>query len=159
MEKEKSLISLKSLQQFLVKEQNELEFEYNEAAVSQLVNSYLQDLQRDTNEPYLTVYEFIDYLFSAQNGLWDPNRCDNVYHDMTKPLTHYWISTSHNTYLMGDQFSSESSIEAYVRCLRMGCRCIELDCWDGPDGIPLIYHGHTLTTKIRFIDAIRTIKV
>lgn len=31
-----------------------------------------------------------------------------------------------------------------------GARCVELDCWDGDDGTPVIYHGHTFTTKIPF---------
>lgn len=42
-------------------------------------------------------------------------------------------------------------------CLTMLC-CSPVDCWDGPDGMPVIYHGHTLTTKIKFSDVLHTIK-
>ena len=33
-----------------------------------------------------------------------------------------------------------------------------MDCWDGPDGKPLIFHGRTLTTRIQFTDVINCIK-
>lgn len=35
---------------------------------------------------------------------------------------------------------------------------MEVDCWDGSDGEPIVYHGHTLTSKILFKDVIATVK-
>ncbi|KAL1501701.1 hypothetical protein ABEB36_006983 [Hypothenemus hampei] len=149
-------VTFQELQKFLQEEQND-PLAQNKETIRNFVSDFLKDPQRELQEPYLLVPEFLDYLFSKQNDLWDPKK-DIVYQDMSHPLSHYWIASSHNTYLTGDQFSSESSVEAYARCLRMGCRCIELDCWDGPDCTPFIFHGHTLTTKIKFIDVLRTIK-
>jgi phosphatidylinositol phospholipase C delta len=34
---------------------------------------------------------------------------------------------------------------------------VELDCWDGDGGEPVIYHGFTLTSKIFFRDVIDAI--
>ncbi|XP_076750014.1 small wing phospholipase C gamma 1 isoform X2 [Xylocopa sonorina] len=150
------IVTVKDFQNFLITEQRD-PLGNNEVEVSCFIRDYLQDPQRDVQEPHFTFSEFIDYLFSKQNSVWD-SKYSRIYQDMTKPLSHYWIASSHNTYLMGDQISSESSCQAYVRALRAGCRCIELDCWDGPDGMPFIFHGHTLTTKIKFLDVVKTIK-
>jgi len=33
-----------------------------------------------------------------------------------------------------------------------------VDCWDGDGGEPVIYHGHTLTSKIMFRDVVQATK-
>ncbi|MGH0139693.1 UNVERIFIED_CONTAM: hypothetical protein FKN15_042980 [Acipenser sinensis] len=100
---------------------------------------------------------FLMYLQSSDGLVLNPTHT-LVYQDMSQPLNHYFISSSHNTYLMEDQLKGPSSTEAYVRAFTKGCRCVELDCWDGPNGDPVIYHGYTLTSKILFKDVIKTVK-
>uniref|UniRef100_A0A8C6VB80 1-phosphatidylinositol 4,5-bisphosphate phosphodiesterase gamma n=1 Tax=Naja naja TaxID=35670 RepID=A0A8C6VB80_NAJNA len=150
-------ISLSEFKTFLLEYQMEF-WAADLSLVQDFMFTFLSDPLRVIEEPYFSSDEFLTFLFSKENSIWNSEFDVIRPEDMNNPLSHYWISSSHNTYLTGDQFSSESSLEAYARCLRMGCRCIELDCWDGPDGMPVIYHGHTLTTKIKFSDVLTTIK-
>ena len=101
--------------------------------------------------------EFTSLLFSKQNSWWKPGDRENVTHDMDRPLNQYFISSSHNTYLTGNQFQSKSSCDAYRQALEKGCRCVELDCWDGPNGDPEIFHGYTVTSRIKFRAVCETI--
>ncbi|XP_072426108.1 1-phosphatidylinositol 4,5-bisphosphate phosphodiesterase gamma-1-like [Chiloscyllium punctatum] len=150
-------VTLYDFQKFLQYDQKE-SWANDINKVRECIFNYFKDPLREISDPVLQLDEFLAYLFSRENMILDSRFERVTSEEMNYPLSYYWISSSHNTYLTGDQFSSESSLEAYARCLRMGCRCIELDCWDGPDDLPIIYHGHTLTSKIKFLDVLYTIK-
>nr|XP_021511111.1 1-phosphatidylinositol 4,5-bisphosphate phosphodiesterase eta-2 isoform X2 [Meriones unguiculatus] len=95
-------------------------------------------------------------LLGIDGDIFNPEH-HRVNQDMTQPLSHYFITSSHNTYLVGDQLMSQSRVDMYAWVLQAGCRCVEVDCWDGPDGEPIVHHGYTLTSKILFKDVIETI--
>ncbi|KAI1410418.1 PLC-like phosphodiesterase [Hypoxylon sp. FL1857] len=73
---------------------------------------------------------FLQYMTSsAANVLAPPPETQ----DLTWPLASYFISSSHNTYLTGNQLNSDSDADAYRNVLLRGCRCVEIDVWDGDD--------------------------
>jgi len=75
--------------------------------------------------------DFLRYMTSpSTNVIAAP---DPKTQDLSWPLASYFISSSHNTYLTGNQLYSESSTDAYKNVLLRGCRCIEIDVWDGDD--------------------------
>ena len=62
------------------------------------------------------------------------------------------------SYLEKDQLHGPSSVNRYISDLSKGCRCVELDLWDGPHGEPLVYHGHTLVGRLRLRDVLEAIR-
>lgn len=102
----------------------------------------------------LSFHGFVSYLRSADNDVLNKQHKQ----DMTKPLSHYFVNSSHNTYLTNHQLKGLSSCEAYIYALNKGCRCFEIDCWDGPDG-PIVTHGMTWTSKILLKNVLQIIKV
>ena len=64
--------------------------------------------QRMTNDGFLM------YMHHEDGAVLNPAH-NKVHQDMSQPINHYYISSSHNTYLTADQLKGPSSTEAYIR--------------------------------------------
>ncbi|KAH7334467.1 PLC-like phosphodiesterase [Rhizoctonia solani] len=97
--------------------------------------------------------EFTAFITSAAN-----DSIKAIPEDETRPLNEYYISSSHNTYLVGHQLYGASTVDGYRNVLLRGCRSVEIDVWDGEKGEPAVFHGYTLTKEVPFRDVCRAIK-
>lgn len=96
----------------------------------------------------LSKQRFIAFLMADANDLLHPMRGRVDADNMTRPLSHYWINTSHDTYLaplatsmsgksayarQGKQGHVTTDEQTYLAALLRGVRCLELDVWDSWD--------------------------
>lgn len=104
----------------------------------------------------LDLEDFFYFLF--QDDLNGPIKTQ-VHHDMTAPLQHYFIYTGHNSYLTGNQLSSDCSEIPIIKALERGVRGIELDLWpnSAKDNVHVL-HGRTLTTPVPLIKCLKSIR-
>jgi len=147
-----SLMTESELCEFL-KEEQHMSVDHRRA--KEIINKY--QASDTNNEANLTVAGFTKMMTCRElfNIAIEEHR--SVHQDMTRPLNQYYIASSHNTYLTGNQLTGKSSVGAYIEVLESGCRCLELDLWDGPNGEPLIYHGlhgYSMTNEITVRDVL-----
>uniref|UniRef100_A0A8C1RG81 1-phosphatidylinositol 4,5-bisphosphate phosphodiesterase n=1 Tax=Cyprinus carpio TaxID=7962 RepID=A0A8C1RG81_CYPCA len=122
--------------------------------VQGLVEKYEPDTML-SRRGQISVEGFSRYRSGEENSIIPPEKLDHS-EDMTLPLPHSFINSSHNT---DPTLAGNSSVEMYRQVLLSGCRCIELDCWKGrtTDEEPFITHGFTMTSEISFKEVIEAI--
>ncbi|KAG5212465.1 hypothetical protein JEQ12_014894 [Ovis aries] len=128
---------------------------FSKSIASEIIQKY-EPIEEVKQAHQMSFEGFRRYMDSSECLLFD-NKYDHVYQDMTHPLTDYFISSSHNTYLISDQLWGPSDLWGYISALVKGCRCLEIDCWDGSQNEPIVYHGYTFTSKLLFKTVIQAI--
>ena len=110
--------------------------------ITLIPGTYVQKLMRVFFVKLIDIHSISFYLF-FRNSIFSPSNCTTNFYNK---------NFSHNTYLTGRQFGGKSSVEMYRQVLLAGCRCVELDCWDGkdPDYEPIITHGRAMCSEISF---------
>ena len=100
-------MTIRELKKFMSVEQHE---ELTDDECKAIISEYEPSILRRKSF-LLSASGFSHFMvFSELHDLIDHSQVENVNQDMNHPLSHYFISTSHNTYLVGNQVTSESSI-------------------------------------------------
>ncbi|VDP06985.1 unnamed protein product [Soboliphyme baturini] len=126
----------------------------SETVALKLIRKYEPD-EAFSSKGLMTFGGFLKFLLSDDNKACSDECFMLNKEKMNEPLCHYFISSSHNTYLSGPQVGllSKCSVEMYRQVLLSGCRCVELDIWDGRPSeggcgsVPVVTHGPTIVTR------------
>uniref|UniRef100_A0A0N4ZEL7 Phosphoinositide phospholipase C n=1 Tax=Parastrongyloides trichosuri TaxID=131310 RepID=A0A0N4ZEL7_PARTI len=154
----KDYLTVEDLQLFLETEQGVTEAT-NELC-EKIISKY-EPSDEGRNNLLMTVDGFNNFLLSKESSVFDPNHL-KVCDEMDHPFNHYFIATSHNTYMVEDQIKGPSSVDGYISALKRACRFIELDLWDPldieEDAQPMVHNGQISSCRLPLSSALQVIK-
>ena len=135
---------------------------FNSKDINSIVSKHNQNIKNSTTDSeqlrlYMTLYEFNMMLHSLLLTVYDNNKLNQKL-DLDHPLTDYFISSSHNTYLTGHQLVGKSSSKMYSTSLLYNFRMVELDCYEGDGNEIIITHGYTLVDDLLLDDVLIELK-
>ncbi|KAH9615829.1 hypothetical protein KSS87_004066 [Heliosperma pusillum] len=150
---ENGVMTVNHLHNFLVNEQKEDKSTVEDAQI-------LIDSLRHLNvfhKSGINLEGFFKFLFGDLNPPLSPKL--GVHQDMNCPLSHYFIYTGHNSYLTGNQLTSDCSEIPIIHALEKAVRVIELDIWpnSSKDNVDVL-HGGTMTSPVELIKCLKSIK-
>ncbi|MGH0139099.1 UNVERIFIED_CONTAM: hypothetical protein FKN15_036588 [Acipenser sinensis] len=151
--KDKECLDAQDLQLFLEAEQGLTQV--TPESCLDIINRF-EPSEEGRSRGVLGVDGFTRYLLSPECTIFDPeHKC--VCQDMSQPLSHYYVNASHRTYLIEDQLRGPVDVTGFVRALRMGCRCLELDVGDGPENEPVVGGCQSLSSPLALRSALEVI--
>ncbi|KAF5308886.1 hypothetical protein FQR65_LT00586 [Abscondita terminalis] len=114
-------VSAAQLVEFLNKTQrdprlNEILYPYANTARAKDIIAQYEPNKHNVQKGQLSFDGFLRYFMSEDNNIIASSKFD-LCDDMDQPLAHYFINSSHNTYLTGHQLTGKSSVEIYRQCL------------------------------------------
>lgn len=98
---EENTITLSNFKAFLAQQGDSEAFKDSDLLIANFMRDFTRDprqnnYDQDYEKGFFCDKEFINYLFSHHNELFDPQH-KSVNQDMMQPLSSYWIASSHNT--------------------------------------------------------------
>ena len=126
-----------------------------------LNNEYKEIKIQLKNVLRLSFRKFVNLLMDhTVNNIFNKNKISRN-QDMEHPMTDYFVNSSHNTYLEGNQIIGTTSISMYPYVFDNGTRFVDLDTFDGKEqeeNEPVITHWHFPVGSILFKDTLIAIK-
>ena len=144
----------KKIYNFFIKNKNEI----NEEKIQEIIDKVRNKNKIEEKvELKLNLREFYYMLNSPLLTVYDLEKMRKKL-DLNRPLTDYFIKSSHNTYITGHQLSGTSSAKMYSLSILEGYRLVELDCYNGSGDDIVITHGYTLVSKLKLDDILKELK-